>query len=88
MSQFTLQASLKGHKPDLRNAMGPAPAKDLYTKLLKFAKSSYHPSKIQGTRVPLCVPLRCVACKPCRSVSDSDCLSPFPLDGTHRCLFR
>ena len=49
VSQFTLQAVLKGHKPDFHNALAPDAARSMYEQVLAHARSSYHPSKIQGT---------------------------------------
>ncbi|XP_059148310.1 D-aminoacyl-tRNA deacylase 1-like [Physella acuta] len=46
ISQFTLESTLKGNKPDFREAMAPDLALPFYSKLLQALKSTYRPEKI------------------------------------------
>jgi D-tyrosyl-tRNA(Tyr) deacylase len=47
VSQFTLQSSLKGNKPDFHNAMGADQSKDFYENFLEKLRKSYKSEKIQ-----------------------------------------
>uniref|UniRef100_A0A0B6Y833 D-aminoacyl-tRNA deacylase n=1 Tax=Arion vulgaris TaxID=1028688 RepID=A0A0B6Y833_9EUPU len=47
ISQFTLDVTLKGNKPDFSKAMGPELARSFYNKFLDTLKSRYKPDKIQ-----------------------------------------
>lgn len=49
-SQFTLDVTLKGNKPDFSKAMGPDHARPFYSKFLDVLKSKYKPDKVQGYR--------------------------------------
>ena len=50
VSQFTLQSTLKGNKPDFHLAMASDKSKEFYEKFLEKMKSSYKPEKIQDGR--------------------------------------
>lgn len=47
VSQFTLQSTLKGTKPDFHLAMGADQSKDFYEKFLASLKKSYKEDKIK-----------------------------------------
>ncbi|GFR67575.1 D-tyrosyl-tRNA(Tyr) deacylase [Elysia marginata] len=47
VSQFTLESTLKGNKPDFREAMTSDTSKEFYEKFLGILKSQYKPEKIQ-----------------------------------------
>lgn len=47
VSQFTLQSTLKGTKPDFHLAMGADQSKDFYDKFLNLLGTSYKPDKIK-----------------------------------------
>ncbi|GFO07399.1 D-tyrosyl-tRNA(tyr) deacylase [Plakobranchus ocellatus] len=47
VSQFTLESTLKGNKPDFREAMVSEKSKAFYGKFLEALKSQYKPEKIQ-----------------------------------------
>ncbi|CAF0754261.1 unnamed protein product [Brachionus calyciflorus] len=47
VSQFTLQSTLKGTKPDFHLAMGGEQSKEFYEKFLEQMKKSYKPEKIK-----------------------------------------
>ena len=49
VSQFTLYHTLKGNKPDFRNALDYNNSKTLFDNLIQKLKSDYKPSLIQGT---------------------------------------
>lgn len=50
ISQFTLQSTLKGNKPDFHLAMGSDKSKEFYEKFLDKLKKAYKPEKIQDGR--------------------------------------
>lgn len=50
VSQFTLQSTLKGNKPDFHLAMSSEQSKEFYLKFLDLLKKSYKPEKIQDGR--------------------------------------
>ncbi len=47
VSQFTLQSSLKGNKPDFHLAMSAETSKDFYNKFLQQMRTSYKSEKIK-----------------------------------------
>jgi D-aminoacyl-tRNA deacylase len=47
VSQFTLQSTLKGNKPDFHLAMSADSSKDFYFKFLQQMRSCYKPEKIK-----------------------------------------
>ena len=47
VSQFTLQSTLKGTKPDFHLAMGADQSKDFYERFLGMLGTSYKPEKIK-----------------------------------------
>ncbi|KAH9509074.1 D-tyrosyl-tRNA(Tyr) deacylase [Bulinus truncatus] len=47
VSQFTLESSLKGNKPDFRHAMAPELSQPFYNQFLEALKAQYRPDKIQ-----------------------------------------
>lgn len=47
VSQFTLQSTLKGTKPDFHLAMNSEHSKDFYEKFLESMRKSYKPDKIK-----------------------------------------
>ncbi|CAG5132207.1 unnamed protein product, partial [Candidula unifasciata] len=47
ISQFTLDVTLKGNKPDFSKAMGPDLARPFYKTFLDTLRSRYKPDKIQ-----------------------------------------
>ncbi|CAL1530493.1 unnamed protein product [Lymnaea stagnalis] len=47
ISQFTLEARLKGNKPDFSDAMAPGAAQLFYNQFLEALKTQYKPDKIQ-----------------------------------------
>lgn len=46
VSQFTLHARVKKPKPDFSKAMGPGPARELYSKFLERLRTDYHPDRV------------------------------------------
>lgn len=50
VSQFTLQSTLKGTKPDFHLAMGAEQSRDFYETFLDRLKKAYKPEKIQDGR--------------------------------------
>lgn len=47
VSQFTLESTLKGNKPDFREAMTAETSKAFYERFLQSLRSQYKPEKIQ-----------------------------------------
>ena len=47
VSQFTLQSTLKGNKPDFHLAMSADSSKDFYAKFLQQMRNTYKPEKIK-----------------------------------------
>jgi D-tyrosyl-tRNA(Tyr) deacylase len=50
VSQFTLQSTLKGTKPDFHLAMNSEQSKDFYEKFLDALRKAYKPEKIKDGR--------------------------------------
>ena len=50
VSQFTLQSSLKGNRPDFHLAMGSEKSKEFYEKFLEQMRKNYKAEKIQDGR--------------------------------------
>ncbi|RUS91270.1 hypothetical protein EGW08_000982 [Elysia chlorotica] len=84
ISQFTLESSLKGNKPDFREAMTAESSKTFYEKFLETMKSQYKPEKIQDGEFgaymqvhiqndgPVTIPIEMKPQKPVSSQEKSD----------------
>ncbi|XP_005099208.1 D-aminoacyl-tRNA deacylase 1 [Aplysia californica] len=76
VSQFTLESTLKGAKPDFHNAMSPDRSRGFYNQFLEALKSKYKPEKVQDGAFgeymqvhiqndgPVTIPIECVPTKP------------------------
>ncbi|KAK7105097.1 D-aminoacyl-tRNA deacylase 1-like [Littorina saxatilis] len=85
VSQFTLNVTLKGNKPDFHEAMGPDLSQQFYNTFLDQLKAAYKPEKIKDGQFgaymqvsiqndgPVTIPLEAVPAVPPKADKKKDC---------------